>query len=112
MARCTTLGSEGVKDSRVSQEEEVEHRMVLAEVDQCPTEHPATQGEQAEPSCDQNHIAEQGSTTALRHLKEIHDRVTRHTTKIGHNSVPKAIKGVHSVCLPQKLWSRSVSWPT
>lgn len=47
------------KNSRVSQEEQVEHRVVLAEVDQRPAENPATHGQQAEPSCNQNHVAEQ-----------------------------------------------------
>ena len=46
-----------IKDSRVSQEEEVEHRVVLAEINQCPAEDPATHGQQAEPSCDENDIA-------------------------------------------------------
>ncbi len=49
--------------------------MVLAEVDQRPAEHPATHGEQAEPSCNQKHVAEQRPTAALRHLDETEDRI-------------------------------------
>lgn len=69
-------GLGGINDSRVSQEEQVEHRVVLAEVDQRPAEHPATHGQQAEPSCDQNHVAEERSAAALRHLVETDDRIT------------------------------------
>lgn len=59
------------KHSRVSQEEEVEHGVVLAEVDQRPAENPAAHGQQAEPSSDQNHVAEQRpAAAALRHLGE------------------------------------------
>ena len=64
----------GIKDSRVSEEEEVEHRVVLAEVDQRPAEHPAAHGQQAEPSCDQNHVSEQRSAAALRHLDKTAER--------------------------------------
>lgn len=69
----------GIKDSRVSQEEEVEHRVVLAEVDQRPAEHPAAERQQAEPRCDQNHVAEKGSAAALRHLHRTPPQVTRET---------------------------------
>lgn len=62
------------RNSRVSQKEQVEHRVVFAEVDQSPAEDPAAHGEQAEPSCDQEHVAEQRSTAALRHLQEADDR--------------------------------------
>lgn len=61
-------------DSRVSQEQQVEHRVVLAEVDQRPAEHPATHGQQAEPSCDQKHVSEQWSAAALRHLHKTDGR--------------------------------------
>lgn len=58
----------GGGNSRVSQEEQVEHRVVFAEVDQRPAEHPAAHGEQAEPGGDQEHVAEQRSAAALGHL--------------------------------------------
>lgn len=66
----------GKKDSRVSQEQEVEDRVVLAEVDQRPAEHPATHGEQTQSCCDQNHIADQRSPATLRHLDKTDDRIT------------------------------------
>lgn len=40
-----------MKDLRVSQEQEIEDRVIPAQVDQRPAEHPATHGQQAEPSC-------------------------------------------------------------
>lgn len=49
--------------------------MVFAEVDQSPAEDPAAHGEQAEPSRDQEHVAKQRPTAALRHLQEA-DRQT------------------------------------
>lgn len=79
-------GGSGIKDSRVSQEEEVEHRVVLAEVDQRPAEHPATHGQQAEPSCDQNHIPEQWSAAALRHLDETESLSVSRETSVGFDS--------------------------
>lgn len=69
-------GASMEEDSRVSQEEQVEHWVVLAEVDQCPAEHPAAHGEEGEPSCDQNHIAKERSTGALRHLEEKESRIS------------------------------------
>lgn len=66
-----------MKDSRVSQEQQVEYRVVLAEVDQCPAEHPATHCEQTESRCDQNHIADQRSPATLRHLDETDNRITQ-----------------------------------
>lgn len=48
--------------------------MVFAEVDQGPAEHPAAHGQQAEPSRDQERVAKQRSTAALRHLHEAEDR--------------------------------------
>lgn len=50
--------------------------MVFAEVDQGPAEDPAAHGEQAEPSRDQEHVAEQRSAAALGHLHEADDRQT------------------------------------
>lgn len=70
------------KNSRVSQEEQVEHRVVLAEVDQRPAENPATHGQQAEPSCNQNHVAEQWTTAALRDLGETDDRINSELAEI------------------------------
>lgn len=87
-----------VEDSRVSQEEEVEHRVGLAEIDQRPTEHPATQGQQAEPSRDQSHISEQRSTAALRHL-ETDDRCQK-------DCGIRPDDTYRSVRLPLKLWSK------
>lgn len=83
------VGRGSIKDSRVSQEEQVEHRVVLAEVDQCPAEHPATHGQQAEPSCYQNHIAEEWSTAALRHLGETDDRITQLPERLWHQHCPQ-----------------------
>lgn len=76
----------GIRDLRVSQEEEVEHRVVLAEVDQRPAEHPATHGQQAEPSCDQNHITEQRSAAALRHLDDTESLTVTRWTSVGIDS--------------------------
>lgn len=58
------------RNSRVSQKEQVEHRVVSAEVDQRPAKHPAAHGQQAEPNCDQEHVAKQRSAAAVRHLQE------------------------------------------
>lgn len=44
--------------------------MVPAQVDQRPAEHPAAHGQQAEPGSDKYYVAEQGPSTALRHLKK------------------------------------------
>lgn len=53
---------------RVAQEEQVEHRVGLEEVDEGPAEDPATQGQETEPGNDQQHVLHEGRRARLGRL--------------------------------------------
>ena len=50
---------------RVTQEQQVEDRVVLEQVDQGPAQNPATQGQHDEPGGDHNHIPDQRTRAGL-----------------------------------------------
>ncbi len=59
-------------DSRISQEEQVEHGVILEEVDEGPAQNPSTQSQQDQPHRDQSHVPHQRRRTRQRGLKHTH----------------------------------------